>query len=202
MFQTAVPSCHRTCDQVHQDLPDTCFQQLQNWCTCPPGTYLQNGTCVTASDCQCEMHGISYTHGDVVQQQCNEWWVSFSSSSECKTFKQYSGKLWAKLCSIHRLPMRHYHCYVCFCFFFPQMLRLHFSRCAIKTTHLPIFIKRRIRFHDNQSFYFLVNADMVIGYAPKICAQQHVWWPGIREWPHWMEKFSSLSHPTGHALTP
>jgi len=73
VFRTAVPSCHRTCDYVHQDLPDTCLTQLQNWCTCPPGTYLQNGECVTAEECKCNLHGVLYDHGDIVPQKCNLW---------------------------------------------------------------------------------------------------------------------------------
>lgn len=41
VYRTTQPSCHRTCENVHHELPDMCFNMLQNWCTCPPGTFLQ-----------------------------------------------------------------------------------------------------------------------------------------------------------------
>ncbi|KAH3777748.1 hypothetical protein DPMN_179196 [Dreissena polymorpha] len=77
VYRTNVPSCHRTCANVHTEMHESCYAMRDNWCTCPEGKYLQGDTCVFASECVCHKNGRTYNNGEKAKENCNEWFVLF-----------------------------------------------------------------------------------------------------------------------------
>lgn len=45
-------------------------------CTCPPGLFLHNASCLPRSQCPCQLHGQLYAPGAMARlDSCNNWWV-------------------------------------------------------------------------------------------------------------------------------
>uniref|UniRef100_H2ZP84 VWFD domain-containing protein n=1 Tax=Ciona savignyi TaxID=51511 RepID=H2ZP84_CIOSA len=60
--------CQRTCDNMHT----SCVQlECHEGCSCPNGTVLSDGKCVTPDHCPCHYRGKSYRDGSWVKQDCN-----------------------------------------------------------------------------------------------------------------------------------
>lgn len=45
------------------------------------GLIYEDGGCVTPSDCPCEYHGMFYPSGQMLQEECNNWWVNWCFTS-------------------------------------------------------------------------------------------------------------------------
>ena len=54
-------------------MPDECTNECISGCECPPGTFIQEGMCVEASECQCEYNGKRYNNTATMQIECNKW---------------------------------------------------------------------------------------------------------------------------------
>ncbi|XP_028306522.1 otogelin-like protein isoform X2 [Gouania willdenowi] len=85
-WRDSFPSCNDGCDNsfVYRDCisccPPTCTFEKEclgtnlhclDGCYCPDGLILQNGTCITVSQCPCVYHGTSYMQGQVLHQGCS-----------------------------------------------------------------------------------------------------------------------------------
>ncbi|KAM6153043.1 otogelin-like protein isoform 1-T1 [Erethizon dorsatum] len=81
------PACTDKCDDsfVHRDCisccPPTCTFEKQclgsnlhclDGCYCPDGLIMDNGTCVSLENCPCNFHGLSYSVGSKIEQECTE----------------------------------------------------------------------------------------------------------------------------------
>ncbi|XP_070535332.1 mucin-2-like [Ptychodera flava] len=78
--------CHVNCtngmvyDDCGSSCPRTCARKeyicehghCMDGCHCPAGTYLQDGECVTESECKCHYHGVQYDPTEWISQDCNE----------------------------------------------------------------------------------------------------------------------------------
>ncbi|KAJ8010539.1 hypothetical protein DPEC_G00076130 [Dallia pectoralis] len=56
-----------TCSDISMDNDRNCT----SGCQCPHGTVLQDGKCVSVSQCRCDVNGEQYEPGDVVHSVCN-----------------------------------------------------------------------------------------------------------------------------------
>uniref|UniRef100_A0A2K6GUH7 Otogelin like n=1 Tax=Propithecus coquereli TaxID=379532 RepID=A0A2K6GUH7_PROCO len=75
------------CDDsfVHRDCisccPPTCTFEKQclgsnlhclDGCYCPDGLIMENGTCISLENCPCSFHGLAYSVGSKIEQECTE----------------------------------------------------------------------------------------------------------------------------------
>nr|XP_023423412.1 otogelin-like protein [Cavia porcellus] len=81
------PACTDKCDDsfVHRDCisccPPTCMFEKQclgsnlhclDGCYCPDGLIMDNGTCISLESCPCTFHGLAYSVGSKIEQECTE----------------------------------------------------------------------------------------------------------------------------------
>ncbi|XP_077419533.1 otogelin [Vanacampus margaritifer] len=81
-----IPQCVKECPEGLQYLecisccPASCKQERTcihsrlaclDGCYCPNGLIFEDGNCVTPSDCPCEFHGVFYSSGQIIQEECN-----------------------------------------------------------------------------------------------------------------------------------
>ncbi|KAF6120779.1 otogelin like [Phyllostomus discolor] len=81
------PACTDKCDDsfVHRDCisccPPTCtFEkeclgsnlQCLDGCYCPDGLIMENGACISLENCPCSFHGLAYSVGSKIEQECTE----------------------------------------------------------------------------------------------------------------------------------
>lgn len=36
---------------------------------------MENGTCISLESCPCSFHGLAYSVGSKIEQECTEWYV-------------------------------------------------------------------------------------------------------------------------------
>ncbi|XP_051564620.1 otogelin-like isoform X2 [Myxocyprinus asiaticus] len=63
-----------TCCPTHCNIEHMCIDsklQCLDGCYCPDDLIYEDGVCVKASDCPCEHHGMLYSSGHVIQEDCN-----------------------------------------------------------------------------------------------------------------------------------
>ncbi|XP_032077067.1 otogelin-like protein [Thamnophis elegans] len=80
------PSCTDNCEDtfIHRDCisccPPTCTFEKDclgsnlhclDGCYCPDGLIMDNGTCISASDCPCVYHGTAFPVGSTIEQECS-----------------------------------------------------------------------------------------------------------------------------------
>ncbi|KAM6424642.1 otogelin-like protein [Rhynochetos jubatus] len=80
------PACTETCEDsfVHRDCisccPPTCTFEKDclgsnlhclDGCYCPDGLILENGTCISVSNCPCIYHGTAFPAGSKIEQECS-----------------------------------------------------------------------------------------------------------------------------------
>ncbi|KAM6437973.1 otogelin-like protein [Liasis olivaceus] len=80
------PACTDSCEDtfIHRDCisccPPTCTFEKDclgsnlhclDGCYCPDGLILDNGTCISASDCPCIYHGTAFPVGSTIEQECS-----------------------------------------------------------------------------------------------------------------------------------
>ncbi|XP_036375556.1 otogelin-like protein [Megalops cyprinoides] len=85
-WRDSFPTCNDGCEDsfVHRDCisccPPTCTFEKEclgtnlhclDGCYCPDGLILQNGTCISVSQCPCVYHGTPYPLGHVLEQGCS-----------------------------------------------------------------------------------------------------------------------------------
>lgn len=51
------------------------FIFLQPFYFYKPGLIMDNGTCISASDCPCVYHGTAFPVGSTIEQECSNWYV-------------------------------------------------------------------------------------------------------------------------------
>lgn len=39
------------------------------------GLIMENGTCISLENCPCTFHGLAYSVGSKIEQECTEWYV-------------------------------------------------------------------------------------------------------------------------------
>ncbi|XP_077374539.1 otogelin [Festucalex cinctus] len=81
-----IPQCVKECPEGLQYLecisccPASCQQEQTcihsrlaclDGCYCPNGLIFEDGNCVMPSDCPCEYHGVFYSSGQIIQEECN-----------------------------------------------------------------------------------------------------------------------------------
>uniref|UniRef100_A0A8I3RW39 Otogelin like n=2 Tax=Canis lupus familiaris TaxID=9615 RepID=A0A8I3RW39_CANLF len=81
------PACTDKCDDsfVHRDCisccPPTCTFEKQclgsnlhclDGCYCADGLIMDNGTCISLENCPCSFHGLAYSVGSKIEQECTE----------------------------------------------------------------------------------------------------------------------------------
>ena len=44
-------------------------------CACPEGLLMDGEECVDVQQCSCHHNGVRYEAGDIVEQDCNTWYV-------------------------------------------------------------------------------------------------------------------------------
>uniref|UniRef100_A0A8B9QV34 Otogelin-like protein n=1 Tax=Anas platyrhynchos TaxID=8839 RepID=A0A8B9QV34_ANAPL len=80
------PACTETCEDsfVHRDCisccPPTCTFEKDclgsnlhclDGCYCPDGLIMENGTCISVSNCPCTYHGTAFSVGSKIKQECS-----------------------------------------------------------------------------------------------------------------------------------
>nr|XP_047934780.1 otogelin-like protein [Anser cygnoides] len=80
------PACTETCEDsfVHRDCisccPPTCTFEKDclgsnlhclDGCYCPDGLIMENGTCISVSNCPCTYHGTAFPVGSKIEQECS-----------------------------------------------------------------------------------------------------------------------------------
>ncbi|KAJ8373644.1 hypothetical protein SKAU_G00042240 [Synaphobranchus kaupii] len=85
-WRDSFPQCSDGCEEsfVHRDCisccPPTCTFEKEclgsnlhclDGCYCPDGLILQNGTCISVSQCPCVYHGSAFPLGHVLEQGCS-----------------------------------------------------------------------------------------------------------------------------------
>ncbi|XP_039218871.1 otogelin-like protein [Crotalus tigris] len=80
------PACTDSCEDtfIHRDCisccPPTCTFEKDclgsnlhclDGCYCPDGLIMDNGTCISASDCPCVYHGTAFPVGSTIEQECS-----------------------------------------------------------------------------------------------------------------------------------
>ncbi|XP_050569179.1 otogelin-like protein [Cygnus atratus] len=80
------PACTETCEDsfVHRDCisccPPTCTFEKDclgsnlhclDGCYCPDGLVMENGTCISVSNCPCTYHGTAFPVGSKIEQECS-----------------------------------------------------------------------------------------------------------------------------------
>ncbi|KAL4660219.1 otogelin-like protein [Arapaima gigas] len=85
-WRDSFPTCADNCEEsfVHRDCisccPPTCTFEKEclgtnlhclDGCYCPDGLILQNGTCISVSQCPCVYHGRAYPLGHMLEQGCS-----------------------------------------------------------------------------------------------------------------------------------
>uniref|UniRef100_A0A8C3B7G9 Otogelin like n=1 Tax=Cairina moschata TaxID=8855 RepID=A0A8C3B7G9_CAIMO len=80
------PACTETCEDsfVHRDCisccPPTCTFEKDclgsnlhclDGCYCPDGLIMENGTCISVSNCPCTYHGTAFSVGSKIEQECS-----------------------------------------------------------------------------------------------------------------------------------
>lgn len=76
VYTECAPSCSRTCQNLYNVQPDTCYNQCSPGCQCAQGTILDNDECVRPENCTCTYQDKRYNAQDVVKVNCNHWWVT------------------------------------------------------------------------------------------------------------------------------
>ncbi|XP_077195018.1 otogelin-like protein isoform X1 [Paroedura picta] len=81
------PACTEKCEDsfIHRDCisccPPTCTFETDclgsnlhclDGCYCPDGLILDNGTCISVSDCPCVYHGTAFPVGSKIEQECSD----------------------------------------------------------------------------------------------------------------------------------
>ncbi|XP_036400136.1 otogelin [Megalops cyprinoides] len=69
LFRECITCCPASCN-VDRMCIDSKLQCLDG-CYCPEDLIYESGSCVKASDCPCEYHGMVYPSGQMVQEECN-----------------------------------------------------------------------------------------------------------------------------------
>ncbi|XP_076144123.1 otogelin [Alosa pseudoharengus] len=69
VYNECITCCPVSC-KVERMCIDSKLQCLDG-CYCPDDLIFEDGSCVKASDCPCEFHGMLYPPGQVVQEECN-----------------------------------------------------------------------------------------------------------------------------------
>ncbi|XP_062404738.1 otogelin [Sardina pilchardus] len=69
VYNECITCCPVSCN-VERMCIDSKLQCLDG-CYCPDDLIFEDGSCVKASDCPCEFHGMLYPPGQVVQEECN-----------------------------------------------------------------------------------------------------------------------------------
>ncbi|XP_063044345.1 otogelin [Engraulis encrasicolus] len=69
VYNECITCCPVSCN-VERMCIDSKLQCLDG-CYCPDDLIFEDGSCVKASDCPCELHGMLYPSGEVVQEECN-----------------------------------------------------------------------------------------------------------------------------------
>ncbi|KAL1007586.1 hypothetical protein UPYG_G00088760 [Umbra pygmaea] len=68
-YRECITCCPATCN-VDRVCIDSKLQCLDG-CYCPDELIYRDGSCVKASDCPCEYHGVVYPSGQSIQEECN-----------------------------------------------------------------------------------------------------------------------------------
>ncbi|KAL5006766.1 hypothetical protein ScPMuIL_015572 [Solemya velum] len=72
VYHDCVPTCPRTCSVIHDyEAPERCTKDCFPGCMCPLGTYIQDGKCVKANECECTYQETRYKHNSNIKQKCN-----------------------------------------------------------------------------------------------------------------------------------
>ncbi|KAL5007269.1 hypothetical protein ScPMuIL_016075 [Solemya velum] len=72
VYHDCVPTCPRTCSVIHDyEAPERCKKDCLPGCMCPLGTYIQDGKCVKANECECTYQETRYKHNSNIKQKCN-----------------------------------------------------------------------------------------------------------------------------------
>uniref|UniRef100_A0A8C0J7V9 Otogelin like n=1 Tax=Chelonoidis abingdonii TaxID=106734 RepID=A0A8C0J7V9_CHEAB len=92
------PACTEKCEDsfVHRDCisccPPTCTFEKDclgsnlhclDGCYCPDGLVMDNGTCISVSNCPCIYHGKAFSAGSKIEQECSQWYVTFNPLFHC-----------------------------------------------------------------------------------------------------------------------
>ena len=72
VFKECGTSCPLRCENILTPA-ESCKKQCVDGCTCPEGTYLHNGRCITAEQCPCTHNGVVYESGEILYQECRQW---------------------------------------------------------------------------------------------------------------------------------
>jgi len=73
VYTDCASPCPRTCQSLHNVMPDMCTAECVSGCQCPPGKFIQDGKCVEPTQCQCEYNRVKFDHDEEVQIGCNKW---------------------------------------------------------------------------------------------------------------------------------
>ncbi|MGH0153390.1 UNVERIFIED_CONTAM: hypothetical protein FKN15_041923 [Acipenser sinensis] len=62
---------NKSCQIVRTPEAGHCRDECVSGCECPPGSYLEEGACVSEEDCPCYHRRSKYNPGDTIRQKCN-----------------------------------------------------------------------------------------------------------------------------------
>ena len=69
-------SCGSYCPPTCAEKNPTCDGGCNEGCFCPQDTFLQNGTCVTAEDCLCQVNGTFVDVSNDISKQLTPIYIS------------------------------------------------------------------------------------------------------------------------------
>jgi len=76
VYSDCVSPCPRTCQSLHNVMPESCTKECVSGCECPPGKFMQDGACIEPKECQCEYNHERFDNGDDVRVGCNKWYTN------------------------------------------------------------------------------------------------------------------------------
>ncbi|XP_068790174.1 SCO-spondin-like [Struthio camelus] len=71
-YSDCVSSCPASCAAVGTAEEGHCREDCASGCECPPGLYLEGGSCVPESACPCRHRRQQYAPGQSIRQSCNQ----------------------------------------------------------------------------------------------------------------------------------
>ncbi|XP_058879421.1 SCO-spondin [Acipenser ruthenus] len=71
VYSDCVSACPPSCTGVRTPEAGHCRDECVSGCECPPGSYLEEGACVSEEDCPCYHRRSKYNPGDTIRQKCN-----------------------------------------------------------------------------------------------------------------------------------
>ncbi|XP_015209797.2 SCO-spondin [Lepisosteus oculatus] len=71
VYSDCVSSCPPSCTSQHPPEAGQCRDECVGGCECPPGLFLEQGSCVRKEECPCYHRRHKYQPGDTIWQRCN-----------------------------------------------------------------------------------------------------------------------------------